>query len=128
MVARYNNYIRGRYNSIREYFHYASAFARIHIFAYLTYICYFIWRLGTTHKKALPEDESKHKHDEISEEVFVSISSVIILFGMIIRLMDMIKFTETFSYIVKLVYDVVGDVKSYFSFLVLWIFIFALFY
>jgi hypothetical protein len=58
----------------------------------------------------------------------VATTTTLILFGMIIRLMDIIKFTETFSYIVALVYEVIGDVKAYFSFLVLWVVIYALFY
>jgi len=42
--------------------------------------------------------------------------------------MELIQYLKIFSQIVLLVMDVVSDVKNYFIFLVLWIFMFAFFY
>ena len=47
---------------------------------------------------------------------------------MIIKIMDIIKFTNTFQNFVKLVGQVLLDVIAYFSFLILWVLVFAFFY
>ena len=58
----------------------------------------------------------------------VSCVNVYIIFGMIIKIMDIIIFIDSFQNIVNLVQEVIGDVFAYFSFLVLWVGIFAFFY
>ena len=61
-------------------------------------------------------------------EVLLSATNVVIIFGMIIKLMDIIIVMDTFQNIVMLVKEVIQDVTYYFVFLILWVLIFALFY
>ena len=42
--------------------------------------------------------------------------------------MDIIRYLDTFSYIVQLVSVVIIEVKNYFLFLILWVIMFAFFY
>jgi hypothetical protein len=61
-------------------------------------------------------------------EIGIAIVNVYIIFGMIIRIMDIIIFIDSFQNIVMLVQEVIGDVLAYFSFLILWVVVFAFFY
>ena len=61
-------------------------------------------------------------------EIVLSIVNCYIIFGMIIKIMDIIIFIDAFQNIVMLVQEVIGDVVAYFFFLILWVIIFAFFY
>ena len=64
----------------------------------------------------------------MKNEIAISCINVFIIFGMIIKIMDIIIFIDSFQNIVILVQEVIGDVVAYFSFLLLWVGIFAFFY
>ena len=61
-------------------------------------------------------------------EIQISMVTLFIIFGMVVKIMEIIIFIDTFQYILMLVQEVIRDVTFYFSFILLWVFIFALFY
>ena len=80
----------GRYSSIRELM---SLTTIINLGQYISFFGYFVWRIKNYQFSVLPNDP-EHIHMEV--ESFVAIVHVYIIFGMIIKIMDIIKFTNTF--------------------------------
>lgn len=119
---RINLLFTGSFTSFKQYF---TVFTIVNLLHQLTYFGYFIWRIQNLSTKALPNISI---HNNIRREVSVSCSTVVILFGIIFILMELIQYLETFPHIFILVIDVIGDVKDYSAFLFIWILIFAFFY
>jgi len=86
----YLDWYYGRYSSIKEIMSVATS---INVGQYISYFGYFIWRIRNYDISVLPDDP---EHIYMESESLIAIIHVFIIFGMIIKLMDIIKFTNTF--------------------------------
>ena len=96
------DYAYGRYKSVLDTL---STFAFINISQYIIYIVYFIWRMANLDHTALPNDPNniENQLENMRLEIVVSVVNCYIIFGMIIKIMDIIIFIDAFQNIVSLV-------------------------
>lgn len=99
-------------------------------FCYIMYYVYYSHRQKNPSYAYLPRDlESEAgKLFPYHFQAFTSITSIIILSGILIKSMDLVRYNKNMGKLVKLVFAVLYDVQNLFMFLVLNICLFSLYY